>query len=1452
MTRLNIKAVLLVWVIACAATIVQAAPFAKTIQFDQPDGTQISLWGQGDDFFAVFETTDGYTVTYDPAQKTYYYAAVSNDGTQLLATNLEVGKGDPKSLGLAQHLRITKEAAAQQAKTRYDRWDLGMGISQRWNELKTTRRAMETMKAGGQIEMSPPTFTTTGVKVGLCLLIDFDDDPASIPRGEIINFCNGDNYTGFNNNGSVKKYYLDNSNNLLTYTNVVTAYIRIPSTLHPKGYYNNTSQDAGLNANRMIKDAIAIMKALPNYTSEILPSFNSLTVDADNQVLACNVFYAGGNGNTWSYGLWPHSWSLYNVGAQSLSTGGMQVFRYQVSNIGNSLEIATFCHENGHMLCGYPDLYDYGYDSVGGAGQFCLMAYGTQNGHNPVQICAYLKYAAGWATTVPVDYKTALGAELTATQGEAGFNRFYRYVKPGTNTEYYLFENRQKSGRDALLPAAGVAIWHIDELGDRDNQSLAYNTTHKNYECTLVQADNLWHFEHYVNSGDANDLFYLGNTATTYANLFSDASMPSARWWDGTTSKMVVKGFGAPAGTMSFSFSPTPPTMLSSGVLPLGRVSAVYSYTLGAVGGVTPYAWSVVSNSLPLGLTLSGSGVINGTPLEETTVFFSIAVTGGNNVAATNQFSLTIQPVHGIPFTETFENGGLIPDSWTQEYVTGALSWSFIQGSPQGYPAAAHAGNYNACLFVDSGAGPVTRLVTPRIDFGDGTHAGQLTFWQCMDSWGGDTDQLRVYYKTSVDGGWKLIETFTDTVGTWTKRTLTLPEPNRTYYIAFEGSENYGYGVCIDDVEVIDPSLPLAITTGSPLPLATAEVFYSQALTAVGGTAPYTFALVDGGLPDGMALSSAGVISGTANAVTTTVVTVEVTDSAVPPTSVSKSFDLAVELPRADLFAEDFEHGGQMPSGWTQAFVTNAISWTIYPAEVGSSERQHPSGPASGDFYALLWSGAWESGASFDQKTRLISPEINLGQAPVNTRLTFWHYMEEWNGDQDELRVFYRTSASSSWVLLATYAANVTAWTQRTLTLPNPSSTYYIAFEGNARFGYGVCIDGIRISDSAEAPIITTRSPLSNGLINMPYSTTLTAVGGKEPYSWAVVSNALPSGLTLNSDGVISGTPDVGGTVRFKVQVVGSDGKASVNSFSLRILDATPIPFLETFENGGSIPLGWTLESSDTSLEWSFRSGSGSGTPSSAYSGAYNACLYVEQRSPHTSWLVSPMLDLGTNTPNTRLTFWHCMKNYDGDQDELRVYYRTTKTGDWTLLATYNTDVPGWTQQTVALPNPSSTYYIAFEGTAQWGYGVCVDDVYVTGDITYAPYQTWKNNRFTTTELADEQISGDLADPDGDGIVNGLEYAMGLDPWTPDTVGLPSGGVSANHLFLTYRENKEATDVTFMVEACTSLLVQDWTTNGVSEILRGDSNTWWQVTARHNVPVTNAPTRFMRLKVYLP
>ncbi|MDD4016996.1 MAG: M4 family metallopeptidase [Kiritimatiellae bacterium] len=907
--------------------------------------------------------------------------------------------------------------------------------------------------------------------------------------------------------------------------------------------------------------------------------------------------------------------------------------------------------------------------------------------------------------------------------------------------------------------------------------------------------------------------------------------------------------------------APPPPfAVLTASDLPAGRVGSWYAATLRAGNGIAPYVWQLLEGELPpSGLTLDASGALTGLPPPEAegTTAFKVTVTDATGEVVTNQFSLTIRPPFASPYEETFEHGGEAPDSWTQTMVVNGQPWTFGGGSPYGQPGEGYAGStYCASLAVveQTLTGTVTRLESPMIDFGADVRAGRLTFWHYMAPWDGGQDALRVYYKTSYEGTWTQIAEFTSATEAWTQRVVDLPDPNRSYYIAFEGVANYGYGVHIDDVRVFDPVPPLTLTDPEQLPDAYTERFYSYPLTAAGGVGGYTFDVVGGALPAGMGLSADGVITGTVAAVQSAEFTVRVMDSGLVETSAV--FRLDVALPLADLYYEGFEHKGAMPAGWANEVVVRTLDWRC---QTGGGDGNplypyhQPATAHSGEYNAALFFKTTDVfQLNDDHKTRLVSPAINLGKTPATARLVFWHCMTELDGGQDELRVYYKTSAEGDWVPLATYTANVPAWTERMLLLPS-SSTYYLAFEGNARFGNGVCIDDIRITDGSSAPVITSAA-LPNGLVGQFYSQALAAAGGIEPYTWAVAANALPLGLGLHPDGVITGVPARAETLAFSVQVTGVDNYASTNLFSLRINPVQGSPYAEDFENGGAIPSGWTVEYVLGSQGWTYRQGSPDGTPPAPHSGSYNACFYSDSATGYRAKLVSPMLDLGVGSTNVQLTFWLCMASYSGNgaQDHLTVFYKTHEAGTWVALTNYINAVPVWTQQTLALPNPTRTTYIAFEGLANGGQGVCIDDVDVTGDIS--TYASWKAERFSEAELADALISGDQADPDGDGVPNGLEYAMGLDPWAFDTEGLPFGGVTAGYLTLSFRMDKDALNAgtLYVVEACTDLILQDWTTVDVSEYLRADSNTWWQAFFRHDVPVTNAPQRFLRLKVTLP
>ncbi|MET0885607.1 MAG: hypothetical protein ABWX92_04080, partial [Mycetocola sp.] len=243
------------------------------------------------------------------------------------------------------------------------------------------------------------------------------------------------------------------------------------------------------------------------------------------------VFYAGVRSNAWSEGLWPHSWAL----ASSYSvSGGRKFSDYQITDLGTQLTLRTFCHENGHMVCDFPDLYDYDSVNVGnGIGHYSLMCFGGAD-KNPTQVEAYLKHAAGWASRV-----TTLTSGITATV-EAGKNDFLIHARSAS--EYFILENRQQSGRDATLPDAGVAIWHVDVNGNNSNEQM---TPSQHYECSLEQADNRFDLERRANGGDAEDLY--GGTAAS----FGPATAPNSNWWDGSASGLDIEAISAVGASMT-------------------------------------------------------------------------------------------------------------------------------------------------------------------------------------------------------------------------------------------------------------------------------------------------------------------------------------------------------------------------------------------------------------------------------------------------------------------------------------------------------------------------------------------------------------------------------------------------------------------------------------------------------------------------------------------------------------------------------------------------------------------------------------------------------------------------------------------------------------------------------------------------------------------------------------
>jgi putative Ig domain-containing protein len=146
---------------------------------------------------------------------------------------------------------------------------------------------------------------------------------------------------------------------------------------------------------------------------------------------------------------------------------------------------------------------------------------------------------------------------------------------------------------------------------------------------------------------------------------------------------------------------------------------------------------------------------------------------------------------------------------------------------------------------------------------------------------------------------------------------------------------------------------------------------------------------------------------------------------------------------------------------------------------------------------------------------------------------------------------------------------------------------------------------------------------LPDGQVGMAYSAPLLASGGATPYAWSVASGALPGGIALSIDGMLTGTPTAAGSATFSLQVADNSApnQIATASFTLSIKPATPgtTPLSITTASlpdgkvgtsytamlgatGGTAPYTWSLAAGTTLPSGLLLDSNGaiSGTPSQA------------------------------------------------------------------------------------------------------------------------------------------------------------------------------------------------------------------------------------------------------------
>ncbi len=707
----------------------------------------------------------------------------------------------------------------------------------------------------------------------------------------------------------------------------------------------------------------------------------------------------------------------------------------------------------------------------------------------------------------------------------------------------------------------------------------------------------------------------IGGTAPITWSLVGGSSLPAGISLNPSTG--VLSGTPTTAGTASFtlqardanqatatqtlSLTVTTSLTIVTQSLPGGTVGQPYSQTLQAAGGSAPYDWRVISGALPPGLALSPStGVLGGTP--STTVgspaTFVVRLTDSASRTSTQSLTITIGAaggalsittggtlpggVVGAPYSQTLTaSGGTSPFNWS--LTSGTLPAGILlnpSGTLAGTPT--QAGSFNFTLTVtdaasQSAARAFSLLVTQ-------SNALQVTTSSLPNANSGAS-----YSQTlAASGGSGTGYTWSLIAGNLPPGLSLNPSGAITGIPSAAGTSNFTVQVRDSQNNTAIASLSINVTsassliiTTSALPAGTVGALYPAAtLSASGGTGPYTWTAVSG-LPSGLILSTAGVISGTPTLAGAFTVQIRATDAA--GASATRDLTLVVS-------------------------ATSSLTITTPALPAATTAVAYPA-------TALTATGGTGSGYSWSIASGLLPPGMTLsaggilsGTPTTPGTFTITLRVQDSGGNQATRQFNVTVSGSLAINALSLPEAAIGAPYSQILTASGGTGAGY-AFElitptlpaglSLAASGLisgtvaptvtpGVVSFTVRVRDSAGAIAERTfalnvtntalqidTSSLAQATVNVPYSFALTARGGTAPYTWFLASGLLPTGVTLSSTGIMSGTPATPGSYLFSVVVRDLLGLTATRQMSL-VVAVGALSVVTTSLNPGSVGAPYT------------------------------------------------------------------------------------------------------------------------------------------------------------------------------------------------------------------------------------------------------------------------------------
>jgi M6 family metalloprotease-like protein len=516
---------------------VYAAPYnGDEFEFSQPDGSSVAVLLFGDEFHIDAESPDGYTLIRDK-DGWICYAKLSDDRNEYVSTGSRYTGKSIAPGSVKKKIRINSNSLREKRQRKKEA--LGDGE----NEYRLSPQKLAKNSSGFQ--PAPPVVNDT--TYGLVLIINYPEDnkKSSLTAAQVEDALNSPT-----NGNSVWSYYYDISNGKLMYKNIFSTIVTVDKSY---SYYDDDSEYKRVP--ELITNALLKLKAKLDEEPELSDAFDKITTYTRNgkpTALALNVLHAH-SPRTWAKGTWSHKGWYYGGppgdGSSSSnvypSVNGVYFYDYQLSALSgrtfNAMPINTILHENGHMLMGWPDLYNYDNTIKDYVGLYDIMNTGTAMPN------AYLRAQAGWIDVIDITNANATLSHIA--------NSHTAYIYKRNSNEMYYIEARAKTGRSSGIPGAGLIIWHIHTQGD--------NTTLKSRnpypQVAIVQANAT--SSDWVNWGSASSRSpFAGPDRAS----FGESSIPAAQYYDNTMSPINISEVSVAGSTMTFKIGKDIPIPLPS------------------------------------------------------------------------------------------------------------------------------------------------------------------------------------------------------------------------------------------------------------------------------------------------------------------------------------------------------------------------------------------------------------------------------------------------------------------------------------------------------------------------------------------------------------------------------------------------------------------------------------------------------------------------------------------------------------------------------------------------------------------------------------------------------------------------------------------------------------------------------------------------------------------------